>query len=121
MKAKTLSPEMLRKRKFLFGLPVLLLPFITLLFWALGGGRASTNQVQKTNLKQGLNTQLPDANLKDDKPLDKLSYYEKAALDSAKLKGLLKNDRYYLENINGERGGAFKNDSMPVAVKYKSK
>src|SRR4051812_6337937 len=100
MKTETLSPQLLRKRKFLLGLPLLVLPFVTLLFWTLGGGKASNGQAHQTDPKQGLNTQLPDANLKEDKPLDKLSYYEKAASDSARRKGLIKDDPYYKGGIN---------------------
>src|SRR4051794_9459383 len=102
MNTEPLSPRLLRRRRFLLGLPLLLLPFVTLLFWGMGGGKASKVQAQQTDSKQGLNTQLPDANLKEDKPLDKLSYYEKAASDSARLKGLIKNDPYYTGGINAE-------------------
>ncbi|HEX8332450.1 MAG TPA: hypothetical protein VF622_07485, partial [Segetibacter sp.] len=118
MKTKMLSPQLLRKRKLLIVLPLLVLPFVTLLFWALGGGKASDVQAQKQNSKQGLNMELPDANLKDDKSLDKLSYYEKAALDSAKLEELMKNDPYYLQRTGAERSNLFINDSIPSSIKY---
>jgi conjugative transposon TraM protein len=118
MKTKTLSPQSLRKRKLLIVLPLLVLPFITLLFWALGGGKASDVQAQKQSSKHGFNMDLPDANLKDDKALDKLSYYEKAATDSAKLEELMKNDPYYLQRTGKERGNVFINDSIPSSIKY---
>jgi hypothetical protein len=121
MKTKTLSPQLLRKRKLLIVLPLFVLPFVTLLFWALGGGKASEVQAQKQNSKQGLNMELPDANLKDDKALDKLSYYEKAALDSAKLEELMKNDPYYLQRAGTERSNIFVNDSIPPSIKYQAK
>src|SRR4051812_14911575 len=119
MKTETLSPQLLRKRKLLLGLPLLVLPFVTLLFWTLGGGKSGRVQAQQTDSQQGLNTQLPDANLKDDKRLDKLSYYEKAASDSAKLKGLIRNDSYYAGEIQSEGTGLSINDSLS-ATKYKS-
>jgi conjugative transposon TraM protein len=88
-----------RKRKFLLVLPVIVLPFLTLLFWALGGGKvdaAATTQQDKA----GLNSALPDANLKDEKGLDKMSYYDQAARDSTKLRESLATDPY-----NGKAGG----------------
>ncbi|UKJ09231.1 conjugative transposon protein TraM [Solitalea lacus] len=95
------SPAFLRKRKFLMVLPLLTLPFLTFLFWALGGGKA-TNANAKTKEQKGFNLTLPEAIIKEEKALTKLSYYEKAALDSQKLKELIKNDPYYKRNINDE-------------------
>jgi conjugative transposon TraM protein len=94
---KTQSPRFLQKRKFFLFLPLLILPFITLLFWALGGGKGADAQAGQQAAKGGLNLELPDAHLKDDKSLDKLSYYEKAASDSAKREELMKNDPYYMQ------------------------
>lgn len=93
MEQKTHSQKFLRQRKFFMVLPLLVLPFMTLMFWALGGGKVS--QADAQNTKKGFNMQLPGANLKDDKPLDKLSYYEQAASDSLKLEQQIKNDPYY--------------------------
>jgi conjugative transposon TraM protein len=96
METKTHSEQFLQKRKFFLLLPLLILPFTTLLFCALGGGRAGDVQASQLAAKSGLNMQLPDAYIKDDKSLTKLSYYEKAASDSQKLEEQLKNDPYYL-------------------------
>ena len=94
MEQKTQSPKMLRQRKFLLVLPLLVLPFMTLMFWSLGGGKVENTEAHpRTN--KGFNMDLPDAYLKDDKPLDKMSYYDKAASDSAKMKELMKNDPNY--------------------------
>lgn len=98
MEQKTHSQKFLRQRKFLLVLPLLVLPFLTLMFWALGGGKVNQANAQKT--QNGLNMQLPGANLKDDKPLDKLSYYEKAASDSLKLQQLMENDPYYRQRMD---------------------
>ncbi len=95
------SQAYLRKRKMLLVLPLLVLPFITMAFWALGGGKSPDSGTNQTNKKQGLNLQLPDARLKEDKGLNKLSYYEIAASDSAKLKERMRNDPYFkIKNIN---------------------
>ncbi|WP_423147052.1 conjugative transposon protein TraM [Rubrolithibacter danxiaensis] len=88
------SPKFLRQRKFFTILPLLVLPFITVIFWLLGGGKTSTADAHELS-QLGFNMQLPGAYLKEDKPLDKLSYYERAASDSAKLKEQMKNDPYY--------------------------
>ncbi|RPD44053.1 conjugative transposon protein TraM [Paracnuella aquatica] len=95
MQTKTQSPRFLRRRRFFLVLPLLALPFTTLMFWAMGGGKGSGAEAGQTTPKGGLNMQLPDAYLKDDKSLNKLSYYEKAASDAQKLHEQLKNDPYY--------------------------
>ncbi|MEJ7737002.1 MAG: conjugative transposon protein TraM [Chitinophagaceae bacterium] len=105
MQARAHSPQFIRKRKLFLVLPLLVLPFLTLLFWALGGGKASDVQAQQQTARGGLNVELPDAYLKDEKPLDKLSYYEKAESDSAKLEELMKNDPYYMQYKSTEEAG----------------
>ncbi len=61
----------MKQRKFLMIAPLLILPFMTF-NGALGGGKVNDANAQK--VQEGFNMQLPDASLKDDKPLDKLSY-----------------------------------------------
>jgi len=89
------SNKFLRQRKFLLILPAMAVPFITLAFWALGGGKGNSKQV--TN-KSGLNTELPGANIKDD-ATDKLGYYEKAGTDSEKLTAMMKADPYLKKQL----------------------
>ena len=92
------SVKFLRQRKMMLVLPVLIIPFVTMGFWALGGGQGQTkNNLADTN--KGLNLQLPDANLKDDKNADKLSFYNEADADSLKRDELLRNDPYYKDSI----------------------
>lgn len=81
-----------RGRKFLLLLPLFILPLVTLLFWAMGGGSASPSGLVN---KKGFNLQLPSAKIKDDKAMDKLNYYDQAALDSTKLDELRKKDPNY--------------------------
>ncbi len=92
------SAKFLRQRKMLVVLPLLVLPFITMAFWALGGGQGFANKNQ-ANVVAGLNLQLPNANLKDDKNEDKLSFYKEADADSLKREELLRNDPYYKDSI----------------------
>ena len=94
MKHQNQSLQFLRQRRFFMILPLLVLPFITMIFWALGGGNMENANAQLL-AKRGFNMQLPNAYLRDDKRLDKMSYYEKASLDSIKMKELIKNDPNY--------------------------
>lgn len=115
---KTHSQQFLRQRKFLMVLPLLALPFITLVFWALGGGKVGEAQAQQPTAKAGLNVELPDAHLKDDKSLNKLSYYEKAASDSAKLEELMRNDPYYIQHHQETEGLHISNDTLFPSTGY---
>jgi hypothetical protein len=71
------SAKFLRQRKMMLVLPLMVIPFITLAFWALGGGKG-TDDNNLPNTTAGLNLQLPNANLKDERNADKLSFYKEA-------------------------------------------
>ncbi|CAN5397379.1 hypothetical protein BH10BAC2_BH10BAC2_46520 [soil metagenome] len=105
MESKKHSLKFLRQRKFLLILPFLTLPFITMIFWTLGGGKGSSVVAQGTGMQNGLNLELPDAKLKSDKGLDKLSFYRLAALDSLKLLQEKKSDPYWNELIGYKDSG----------------
>ena len=47
MKNVQRSQAFLRKRKMMMVLPLLVLPFLTMAFWALGGGNAATIEKNK--------------------------------------------------------------------------
>ena len=87
------SISFIRKRRLYTVLPVLVLPFLTFLFWILGGGQpAPTDEPAEAT---GFNFNLPDAYLGDQAPLDKLGFYEQAEKDSMIYQELLRNDPYY--------------------------
>ncbi len=88
--------KMQRKRKLMLMLPVLVLPFVTLIFWALGGGQGNIAQASE-NKMAGFNLKLPDAQMKEETELDKMGYYTKAKKDSIKFQELLRNDPNYRE------------------------
>jgi conjugative transposon TraM protein len=88
------SQAYLRKRKMLVVLPLLIIPFLTMAFWALGGGEEGKGTTVKP---QVLNVQLPHANIKDEEQ-DKLSFYNKAEKDSQKLAEWIRNDPYYTKD-----------------------
>lgn len=76
------TPEFLKERKFLVIMPLLILPFLTMAFWALGGGSQSASAFDTSNA-QGLNTSLPQAQFKDQKAQDKMGVYQTVKTDSA--------------------------------------
>ncbi len=88
-----------RQRKFLVVLPLLVVPFLTLMFWALGGGSGNGAKAQSAKT-DGINTSLPGANFGKEKPQDKMGYYDHAASDSAKLTELIKKDPYYKSDMS---------------------
>lgn len=83
-----------RKRKLMVMLPVLALPFVTLIFWALGGGRVDDARAGE-NKMAGFNLNLPDAKVREGEEMDKMGYYTKAMKDSIKFQELLRNDPNY--------------------------
>lgn len=89
------------KRKFLLVLPLLVIPFLTMGFYALGGGKGTTGQGGRE--VTGINASLPDAK-KQDKDLNgKLSFYELAEKDSLKKLALAKQDPYYVSEQEAEQ------------------
>ncbi len=93
------SQKFLRQRRFMMLLPLLVIPFVTIFFIALGGGKRNTeNRIPQ---QTGFNTILPDAHFKKGREKDKLGIYEETAQDSAKIREAMKNDPYYyLEHQN---------------------
>ena len=83
-----------KKIKMLLVLPLLVLPFLTMAFWALGGGSDTVSSDAVAAGKEGLNLQLPSANLKPDDNEDKLSFYEKAKQEEEKNEEALRSDPY---------------------------
>lgn len=68
------------KRKILLVLPLLVMPFLALAFYAAGGGRGSSSDVVAS---KGINTALPDANFKTEEPVDKMGFYAKGEKDTS--------------------------------------
>jgi conjugative transposon TraM protein len=88
---KSKHPGNERKKRALLVLPLLVIPFVTMAFWALGGGKGET---QKQTAEVGLNLQLPDAHLKEEEE-NKMRFYEAAEKDSARWREGLKNDPFF--------------------------
>jgi hypothetical protein len=99
---ETITFQQQRRRKFLLALPLLVLPFATLLFWTLGGGKANAgNDVHSLT---GFNNHLPEAKVKDEHNLSKLGYYDRAAADSAKLRQAQQTDPYARQQADSASG-----------------
>jgi conjugative transposon TraM protein len=121
MKQVQQSQAFLRKRKMMLVLPLLVIPFLTMAFWALGGGKGNAG---KTGIQTaGLNLNLPDAKLKNDDAENKLSFYEKAERDSIKLMEEMRNDPFY--NLSKDSFATPVNEieqmTMSSASKYNQK
>ncbi|WP_316809187.1 conjugative transposon protein TraM [Pedobacter agri] len=89
------NQKMRDKRKFLLMLPVLLLPFLSLAFYAMGGGRG-TKESEKKNPE--INARLPEASFGKEKAADKMSIYQQSQTDSSHAKD------QYLENVANRLG-----------------
>jgi len=85
-----------RKARAMLFLPLLIIPFLTLAFWALGGGKG---EIKEQTIHEGLNLQLPSAHTKDLKGETKLSFYETAERDSAKIREEMKNDPLFQQSF----------------------
>jgi len=69
-----------KQRKFLLVLPLLVLPFLTMAFWALGGGK---NVEQSLMNGKGLDTDLPGAQFKSKEKTDKMAIYQAAQRETS--------------------------------------
>jgi hypothetical protein len=76
------SPEFLKKRKFFLAIPLLILPFLTMAFWALGGGKVAKQTANEPSTK-GFDMVLPSAQFKDNKEKDKMDIYQAVGKDTS--------------------------------------
>ncbi|WP_299581920.1 conjugative transposon protein TraM [Mucilaginibacter sp.] len=72
----------LKKRKFYLAIPLLVLPFMTMAFWALGGGKDAGKSATLIP-DRGIDMVLPSAQFKDTKAKDKMDIYQSAGKDTA--------------------------------------
>jgi len=80
-----------RQRRLMLMIPVLALPFLTVMFIALGGGKSEPTEDAGPE-KTGFNLHLPDAEVKNNKSISKMDYYNQAQRDSLKFQELIRND-----------------------------
>jgi len=80
---KPFNEKQRKERNFLLVLPVLIMPFLCLAFYALGGGQGISSAEDELN--NGLNLSLPEASIEGDVP-DKLETYEQAERKATRVK-----------------------------------
>ncbi|GAA0537189.1 conjugative transposon protein TraM [Chitinophaga japonensis] len=90
---KMKSEKFLRERKFMTVLPLLMVPFLTLIFWSMGGGKGKGKGVAVVEVNE-LNTRLPAASNKVERSLDKLAFYSRAEKDSLEHQRMASRDPY---------------------------
>ncbi|AMR29963.1 hypothetical protein A0256_00290 [Mucilaginibacter sp. PAMC 26640] len=72
----------LKKRKFYLAVPLLILPFLTMAFWALGGGKDAGRSATPI-ADHGIDMALPSAQFTDKKQKDKMDIYQSAGKDTS--------------------------------------
>jgi Conjugative transposon, TraM/Domain of unknown function (DUF4138) len=88
----------MQNRKFYLVAPIIVLPFIFLVFYSLGGGRGPKRGARADSL--GLNTTLPGAWLDPKQALlNKMASYLKADADSARKKEVEQRDPYRKDSV----------------------
>jgi len=77
-----IAPELKKKRQLLLVLPLLVLPFVSMAFWALGGGELAAGKSDRDDFSgimgTGINTKVPKADLGNGMT-DKMTAYREAA------------------------------------------
>ena len=92
------SASFLRKRKFLLVLPLLVIPFVCIVFAALGGGPGAVDKAPAAQESKGFNMNLPGAHFAPkEKLVNKLEFYKKADEDSVRLLERIRQDPYHLK------------------------
>ncbi|SDH48524.1 conjugative transposon protein TraM [Mucilaginibacter gossypii] len=94
-----------KQRKFLMVLPLLIIPFLTMAFWALGGGKAGSKPITKN---KGLDTDLPEAQFNDKASTGKMAVYQAAQHDSTQ-DGV---NPAFLKSMGLDKTSAQKTDSI---------
>lgn len=84
-------------------IPVLTVPFLTLAFWALGGGSLLAPS-PLDHLADGFNPSLPELLGMEENDLDKMEHYQRSSEDSSRFQREVKNDPYYQMAFQGEQG-----------------
>jgi len=84
MEEKKYTPAFLRRRKFLALAPLVFIPIVTVVVWAVDNLSKEDKQAAEVTGQHGLNKEVPQARVKDDKGNDKLAFYDQAQLDSIK-------------------------------------
>ncbi|SFT97345.1 Bacteroides conjugative transposon TraM protein [Algoriphagus locisalis] len=90
-----------KKRQLLLMIPILTVPFLTLTFWALGGGK-NPRDFLNDSAQKGFNLELPGIAEEGKKFLDKMGHYQRSHADSTRYLQEVKKDPYYRMAFNAE-------------------
>ena len=90
-----------QKRQLLLMIPILTFPFLTLTFWALGGGK-TPDDFPNDSAQKGFNLELPGIAEAGEKVLDKMGHYQRSHADSTRYLQEVKKDPYYRMAFNAE-------------------
>ncbi|MEP0713834.1 conjugative transposon protein TraM [Algoriphagus sp.] len=90
-----------QKRQLLLMIPILTVPFLTLTFWALGGGK-NPDDFPIDSAQKGFNLELPGIAEAGEKSLDKMGHYQRSHADSTRYLQEVKKDPYYRMAFNAE-------------------
>jgi hypothetical protein len=102
------SEAFLKKRRFYIAIPILILPFMTMTFWALGGGKDAGKSAALVS-DRGIDMALPSAQFKDSKQKNKMDIYQAAGKDTSKTKdGVSKN---FIQAMGFDPKSVTRNDS----------
>ena len=93
------------RRKILLFLPVLILPFLCLAFYAMGGGNKVDDQV---NRNAEINASLPNASFGKERPTGKMEIYQETQRDSTK------SSSGHLEEVAGRLGFSMPQSADPT-------
>lgn len=93
MKERMGTTKKQRQRKLLWVLPILVVPFLTILFWSMGGGKSSIPD--EPTQDKGLNNSIPETAVPEN-GFNKLNYYERADADSSKRENLKSKDPFFM-------------------------
>lgn len=105
--------EKVNQKKLLMIAPVFVLLVLAGVFHALGGGRSDPSGLVAAS---GFNRSLPDADLKNEQPQDKLGFYELSERDSSSLKA---NGGSPVLSGFGFNGGSSPADDQTTAINAK--
>jgi len=106
------SLQFIRRRRFLLVLPLLTIPFITGLLWALDDKGRDEKRKEIQQDRHGLNPELPGAHLKDDRTSDKMDFYSDAQMDSVKRMEKERSQAFYGRRLDGTTVGSVSKDSL---------
>ncbi len=90
-----------KKRQLLLMIPILTVPFLTLTFWALGGGK-NPGDFPVDTAQKGFNLELPGIAKTGEKAMDKMEHYQRSNDDSTRYLQEVKKDPYYRMAFNAE-------------------